>query len=89
MNLHLNHTRKDSAPATTSDVVETVLSLLEEGHLQPAQFARLQIHLDWLQYKNNFREAVTVMQGGEERGESAAPMEIRIDSRQVAPGLAP
>ena len=86
MNLHLNHTRKDSAPATTSNVVETVLSLLEEGHLQPAQFARLQIHLDWLQYKNNFREPVTVVQGGDVQGENAAPMEIRIDSRQVAPG---
>lgn len=86
MNLHLNYTRRDSAPATTSDVVETVLSLLEEGHLQPAQFARLQIHLDWLQYKHNFREAITVIQGGESQGENVAPMEIRIDSRQVAPG---
>ena len=86
LNLHLNHTHKDSAPATTSEVVATVLSLLEDGQMKPAQFARLQIHLDWLQYKHNFREAVTVMQGGEEQGEGAAPMEIRIDSRQVAPG---
>ncbi len=54
--------------------------------MQPAQFARLQIHLDWLQYKHNFREPITVMQAGEEQGEDAVPMEIRIDSRQVAPG---
>jgi hypothetical protein len=86
LNLHLNHTHKDSAPATTSDVVTTVLSLLQEGQMQPAQFARLQIHLDWLQYKQNFREAVTVMHGGEGQDENAAPMEIRIDSRQLAPG---
>ena len=86
MNLHLNYTRKDSAPATASDVVATVLSLLEEGHLNAAQFARLQIHLDWLQYKHNFREPVSVMQAGDEASESAPPMEIRIDSRQVAPG---
>jgi hypothetical protein len=86
LNLHLNYTRKDSAPTTTGDVVATVLSLLEEGHLNAAQFARLQIHLDWLQYKHNFREAVTMMQAGDEASESAPPMEIRIDSRQVAPG---
>jgi hypothetical protein len=86
LNLHLNYTRKDSAPTSSSDVVATVLSLLEEGQLNAAQFARLQIHLDWLQYKYNFREAITVMHGGEDAGENAPPMEIRIDSRQVAPG---
>jgi hypothetical protein len=86
MILHLNHTRHDSAAAATSDVVETVLSLLEEKQIQPAQFARLQIYLDWLQYKQNFREAVTVMQVPEKQGESISPMEVRIDSRQVAPG---
>jgi hypothetical protein len=90
LNLHLNHTHKDSAAATTSEVVATVLSLLADGQMQPAQFARLQIHLDWLQYKYNFREAVTVMQGGPDQndaeGEDAPPMEIRIDSRQLTPG---
>jgi len=86
MNLHLNHTRKDSAATGTSDVVTTVLELLEEGHLHPAQFARLQIHLDWLQYKQNFREAVTVMRRDGEQDSETSPMEIRVDSRQVAPG---
>ena len=86
MNLHLNYTRKDSAPSSSGDVVATVLSLLEEGHINAAQFARLQIHLDWLQYRYNFREPVTLMHAGEEAGPNAPPMEIRIDSRQVAPG---
>lgn len=86
MNLHLNHTHKDSAAATTSDVVTTVLALLEEGQMQPSQFAGLQIHLDWLQYKQNFREAVTVTRPAEEPDDRDVPMEIRIDSRQVAPG---
>ena len=86
MNLHLNYTRKDSAPSSSGDVVATVLSLLEEGHINAAQFARLQIHLDWLQYKYNFREPVTLMHAGEEAGPNTPPMEIRIDSRQVAPG---
>ena len=86
MNLHLNYTRKDSAPSSSGDVVATVLSLLEEGHISAAQFARLQIHLDWLQYKYNFREPVTLMHAGEGAGPNTPPMEIRIDSRQVAPG---
>lgn len=101
MILHLNHTRKESAAASASEVVATILALLEEKHLQPAQFANLQIHLDWIQYKQNFREAITiteasaseaatsdagVLNGASAGTSAAAPMEIRIDSRQVAPG---
>lgn len=85
MILHLNHTRRDSASATTAEVVSAVLGLLAENDLQPAQFARLQIYLDWLQYKQNFREPVTVtLPAG--NSEEEFPMEIRVDSRRVAPG---
>lgn len=98
MILHLNHTRKESASASASEVVATILALLEEKHLQPAQFANLQIHLDWIPYKQNFREAITITEASETGASdnaafngasatpAAAPMEIRIDSRQVAPG---
>jgi len=85
MNLHLNHTRKDSAATSTSEVVGTLLALLEDGTLSPAQFARMQIHLDWIQYKENFREAVMAMHNAEDE-EGGAPLEIHIDGRQVAPG---
>lgn len=85
MNLHLNHTQRDSAAAAASEAVGAVLTLLEERLLDSAQFARLQIYLDWLQYKQNFREPVMVsrMAGGTSGG---AAMEIRIDSRQIGPG---
>ncbi|HKV05010.1 MAG TPA: hypothetical protein VJO53_07885 [Candidatus Acidoferrales bacterium] len=86
MDLHLNHTRKDSAAASTAEIVATTLALLQEGHIQPEQFAHLQIHLDWLQYRHNFREPVTVMQTTGEPGGASPPMEIRIDSRQVPAG---
>ena len=86
MILHLNHTRQESAAASTSEVVSTFLTLLEEGHLSAAQFARLQIYLDWLQYKQNFREPITVMQGAANAGGQSPSMEVRIDSRQVSPG---
>jgi hypothetical protein len=86
MILHLNHIRRDAAAATTSEVVAALLSLLEEGDLEAPEFARLRIHLDWIQYRHNFREPVMVMQGEEEGGESLSPMEVRIDARQVTPG---
>jgi len=86
MILHLNHTRQESAAASTSEVVSTFLTLLEEGYLSAAQFARLQIYLDWLQYKQNFREPITVMQGAASAGGQSPSMEVRIDSRQVSPG---
>jgi hypothetical protein len=86
MILHLNHTRCDSATAATSEVVGTLLSLLEDGHLQPDQFARLQVHLDWIQYHENFREAVLAVQGGEDAEGQTSLAEVRIDSRQVKPG---
>jgi len=85
MILHVNHTRRDSAGPTSSEVVETLLGMLEEGNLEPAQYARMQIHLDWIQYRHNFREAVSVTQGPGTRSENAFPLEIRIDGRQVTP----
>ena len=86
MIFHLNHTRRDSAAASTSEIVNTFLTLLEEGHLSAAEFARLQIYMDWLQYKQNFREPVSVMQIAAGEGGQSGGMEVRIDSRQVLPG---
>lgn len=86
MILHLNHTRRDAALAGTNETVAAVLALLEEKHLEPGEFARLEIYLDWLQYKQNFREAITVAQSTRANSGSAPVMEVRIDSRQVPSG---
>src|SRR5580700_11511517 len=87
MILYVNHTRRDAAAATANEVVATVLSLLEEGHLEPAQYARLRIDLDWVQYKQNFREAVMVTQESREGAPNhGSLMERHIDSRQVSAG---
>ncbi|MGH9497342.1 MAG: hypothetical protein ACRD3B_20260, partial [Candidatus Sulfotelmatobacter sp.] len=86
MILHLNNTRRDSIIATTNEVVSTLLSLVDEGCLQPERFARMRVHLDWLQYKQNFREPVLMLQTAGEQPEGPASVEIRIDSRQVTPG---
>ena len=86
MILYVNHTRRDAAAATANEVVSTVLSLLEEGHLEPAQFARLRIDLDWVQYKQNFREPVMVTQESDQTPGRASVMELHIDSRQIPAG---
>jgi hypothetical protein len=78
MILQLNHFNSKAAAATTQSVVDTLYKLLEEGHIDHAQFCRLNVQLDWIQYKQNFRDVVTASR-------SAGVMDLRIDTRQVAP----
>jgi hypothetical protein len=85
MILKLNHLQK-SAAATAQDVIGTIYTLLAEGHIDQAQFAGLQIELDWIQYKQNFREVVIATQGYNEQGEQVPIMDVHIDTRQVVPG---
>src|SRR5665213_3428481 len=90
MNLQLNHLNAKAA-AITPMVVEALQKLVEDGHIDPAQFARLQVQLDWVQYKQNFREIVTVSRSAGTKDERRPPvhppvMDMRIDTRQVTPG---
>ena len=87
MILYVNHTRRDAAATTANEVVATVLALLEGGQIDPAQYARLRIDLDWIQYKQNFREAVMITKGAEKSSGQIGPMEVHIDSRQAAANL--
>jgi len=88
MILQVNHLNSKAAAATPG-IVEALHKLVEEGHIDPAQFATLRVQLDWIQYKQNFREAVTVSSiapTGNAKGERRAPeMDMRIDTRQVTP----
>lgn len=83
MNLQLNHLNSKAA-AITPMVVEALNQLVEEGQIDREQFAALQVQLDWVQYKTNFREVVSVSKVGRE-GAGNAPLEMRIDTRQVTP----
>jgi len=82
MILKLNHL-KVKAAATTQRVIEAVYALVEEGLIDQGQFARLQVELDWIQYKSNFRDAVTATKGYSSFGPPAPIMDIHIDTRQV------
>src|SRR5579863_4697891 len=90
MNLQLNHLNSKAA-AITPVVVEALHKLVEDGLIDAAQFASLQVQLDWVQYKQNFREMVSVSRIERKTGEPLPPaIDMRIDTRQVTPdGLRP
>src|SRR5579884_2952213 len=85
MILNLNHLHAKSAAGNAQSVVETLYALLEEGAVEQSQFARLRIQLDWIQYKQNFREVVSVAECRNELGEQTI-MDVHVDTRQVVPG---
>jgi hypothetical protein len=85
MILQFNHLQRKSVAASSQDVVDALYGLLEEGHIEQAQFARLRIHLDWIQYRQNFREPVTIMKATNEAGEDPSITDIHVDTRQVSP----
>src|SRR5580704_888467 len=86
MIVKLNHLQGKAAATSAQDVIGTVYALLEEGHIEKSEFARLQIELDWVQYKQNFREVVIATQGYNSNGDPAPIMDVHIDTRQVVPG---
>src|SRR5215467_2122476 len=86
MILQLNHLQRKSAASSTQEVVDTLYGLLEEGQIEQEQFARLRVHLDWIQYRQNFRECVMATKLGKDPRGKPGPLEVHIDLRQVTPG---
>jgi len=86
MILQLNHLQRKPAASSTQEVVDTLYRLLEEGQIEQEQFARLRVNLDWIQYRQNFRECVMATRLGSDPRGQLSPLEVHIDLRQVAPG---
>src|SRR2546427_1686974 len=83
MILHINHIQPERA-ALASSVVSTLVSLAGEEQIPLRIIENLNVHLDWVQYKANFREAVTLRRAT--RGEELLPfIEIGVDLRQLDP----
>ncbi|PYS54313.1 MAG: hypothetical protein DMG13_09055 [Acidobacteria bacterium] len=81
MILHVNHVQPDRTALTTS-VVSTLLTVAGEGQVSRRTLDNLNVHLDWVQYKTNFREAVSVRRAT--KGEELLPwIEVGVDLRQV------
>lgn len=83
MILHINHVQPGRAEST-SGVVSTLLSLLEQGEIDPNTLGHLNVHIDWVQYKSNFREPVTIRRVV--RDDELLPLaDIAVDLRQIQP----
>jgi hypothetical protein len=84
MILHVNYLPQPRT-AAASGFVATLFTLLEEGWGDPSLLARLRVHLDWVQYRQNFREAVMIRRVSTGRVEASPLAELAIDVRQARP----
>jgi len=90
MIVKLNHLQGKTAASTAQEVVAAMYGLLAEGAIDQNQFARLQIELDWIQYKQNFRDMVMATQSADANGKPRTLMSVHVNTRQVEPdGLKP
>jgi hypothetical protein len=88
--IHVNHLGTAGGAAAgvdarAGDVVRTLLALVADGRIEPRLLPALRVHLDWVQYRANFREPVTVRRAADARGQPLGLAEIAIDLRQVEP----
>jgi hypothetical protein len=85
MIVHLNFLPTGGA-MDPSTIVTTLFGLLERGgRIDPELLPHLRVHLDWLQYKANFREPVSVRRGADASGAPLPLAEVAIDVRQARP----
>lgn len=82
MIVHLNHLGTGVA-AGAGEALRAVLALVEEGRIDPALLPSLRVHLDWIQYRSNFREPVSVRRATDGRGAPLPLAEIAVDLRQA------
>jgi hypothetical protein len=81
MILHVTHIPVKQT-ALASSVVSTLVTAAGEGQVQSRILENLNVHLEWVQYKTNFREPITLRRAF--RGEETLPwIELGVDLRQV------
>lgn len=92
MIVHINHialskkqkTRQRSAQSEMAGLVTaSLMSMVEDGILDPKLAPSLRIHLDWIQYKTNFRDPVVVRRTSDAFGTLMPLAEIAVDLRQA------
>jgi hypothetical protein len=83
MILHVNHIPPKQT-ALAAGVASALVTAAGEGQVPTRILENLNVHLDWLQYKTNFREALTLRRAV--KGEEILPwIEVGVDLRQVRP----
>ncbi len=92
MIVHINHisrSKKSKGGARSAQselaglVTGSMLSMVEDGVLDPKLAPSLRVHLDWIQYKTNFRDPVIVRRTTDTRGRTLPLAEIAVDLRQA------
>ena len=90
MIVHINHISQSKSKAgkksqlgeLASLVTGSLVDLVEGGQLDPRIAPSLRIHLDWIQYKTNFRDPVIVRRTTDAKGRALSLAEVAIDLRQ-------
>ena len=92
MIVHINHISQSKKPKSGQRsaqsemaglVTGSLMSLVEDGVLDAKLAPSLRIHLDWIQYKTNFRDPVMVRRTASPQGQILPLAEIAIDLRQA------
>jgi hypothetical protein len=90
--VHINHISPSKKPTGGQGsqqselaglVTGSMMSLIEDGVLDARLAPSLRVHLDWIQYKTNFRDPVIVRRTVDSQGRSLPLAEIAIDLRQA------
>ena len=92
MIVHINHIapskKKTAGPSPVSQLAGlvncTMLSMVEDGVLDARLAPSLRVHLDWIQYKTNFRDPVMVRRTADSTGRPLPLAEIAVDLRQTS-----
>ena len=93
MIVHINHIsqskgksgKKSQLGELVSLVTGSLVDCVEGGVLDPNLAPSLRIHLDWIQYRTNFRDPVCVRRTTDPHGKPMSLAEIAIDLRQTDP----
>jgi len=94
--VHINHISQSKKGAKKSQLGElaslvtgSLVDLVENGQLDAKIALSLRIHLDWIQYKTNFRDPVIVRRTTDAAGTTLPLAEVAIDLRQCQAGSLP
>jgi len=83
MILHVNYLGA-SVAAPAGAAVASILAAIDQSGLDARVLARLRVHLDWIQYRANFRDPVTVRHTADAGGQPLSLAELAIDLRQTS-----
>ena len=82
MIVHVNHLERGWGTAV-SDATGPLLAVVGSSGLDTRTLEGLHLHLDWIQYRSNFREAVIVRRALDPGGRALAVAELAVDLRRA------